>query len=153
MCCKFAATVLTAIFVPRWVKYCSDLKVLNKCFMLVGAEQHSDLLKVNIHIISIYFHDILLLIMSHDFSSLTLRLWDSWDSETLHQHDWCNSCRCWCVFLRPLLQWWPQPPGRVVEGDGLDWWRDINKFKYSEVCVYQMLNRPGVVGAVLQTPL
>ena len=36
---------------------------------------------------------------------------------------------------------------------GLDWWRDINKFKYSEVCVYQMLNRPGVVGAVLQTPL
>ena len=150
MCCKFAATVLT---VPRWVKYCSDLKVLNKCFMLVGAEQHSDLLEVTIHIISFYLHDILLLIMSHDFSSLTLRLWDSWDSETLHQHDWCNSCRCWCVFLRPLLQWWPQPPGRMVEGAGLDWWRDINKFKYSEVCVYQMLNRPGVVGPVLQTPL
>ena len=74
MCCKFAATVLTAIFVPRWVKYCSDLKVLNKCFRLVGAEQHSDLLKVNIHIISFYLHDILLLIMSHDFSSLTMRL-------------------------------------------------------------------------------
>ena len=61
MCCKFAATVLTAICVSRWVKYCSDLK----CFVLVGAEQHSDLLKVNIHIISIYFHDILLLIMTH----------------------------------------------------------------------------------------
>ena len=56
--------MLTAIFVPRWVMYCSDLKGL-KCFVLVGAEQHSDLLKVNIHIISIYFHDILLLIMTH----------------------------------------------------------------------------------------
>ena len=53
--------MLTAIFVSRWVKYCSDLK----CFVLVGAEQHSDLLKVNIHIINIYFHDILLLIMTH----------------------------------------------------------------------------------------
>ena len=66
--------MLTDIFVPRWVMYCSDLKGLNKCFVLVGAELDSDLLKVNIHIISIYFHDILLLIMSHDFSSLTLRL-------------------------------------------------------------------------------
>ena len=66
--------MLTDIFVPRWVMYCSYLKGLNKCFVLVGAEQDSDLLKVNIHIISIYFHDILLLIMSHDFSSLTLRL-------------------------------------------------------------------------------
>ena len=36
---------------------------------------------------------------------------------------------------------------------GLDWWRDINKSKYSEVCVYQTFNGPGVVGAVLQTPL
>ena len=57
--------MLTAIFVPRWVKYCSDLKGLNKCFVLVGAEQHSDLLKVNMYIINIYFHDILLLFMTH----------------------------------------------------------------------------------------
>ena len=52
--------MLTDIFVPRGVMYCSDLKGLNKCFVLVGAELDSDLLKVNIHIISIYFHDILL---------------------------------------------------------------------------------------------
>ena len=46
--------VLTAIVAPRWVKYCSDLKGLNKCFLLVGAEQHSGLLKVNIYMIQGY---------------------------------------------------------------------------------------------------
>ena len=43
--------MLTVILVPRWVVYCSDLKGLTECFELVGAEQRSDFLNVNLHII------------------------------------------------------------------------------------------------------
>ena len=47
-CCDYTATVLTAVLIPRWVVYCSDLKGLTECFELVGAEQRSDFLKVNL---------------------------------------------------------------------------------------------------------
>ena len=53
--CDNAATVLTAILVPRTVVYCSDLKGLTECFELVGSEQRSDFLKVNLQII-IFIH-------------------------------------------------------------------------------------------------
>ena len=106
MCCKFAATVLT---VPRWVKYCSDLKVLNKCFMLVGAEQHSDLLKVNIHIISIYFHDILLYSDSETLE--TLRLFINMTDVTLAGTDVSSYGVCCNDGRDRQAKWWK----------GLDW--------------------------------
>ena len=62
--CDYAATVLTAILVFSWLVFCSDLKGLTECFELVGADQRSDFFMVNLHIIIIYFYDILLLILT-----------------------------------------------------------------------------------------
>ena len=101
--------MLTDIFVPRGVMYCSDLKGLNKCFVLVGAEQDSDLLKVNIHIISIYFHDILLYSDSETLE--TLRLFINMTDVTLAGTDVSSYGLCCNDGRDRQAEWWK----------GLDW--------------------------------